>query len=475
MPPHIDARPPIAANIDTQRELFLAIDANDHDRAMDIARRHQEILEAHFSLDSSDADTPLSFALKNKRYQIALGFLLNFSMAKLNPWHVDDGKNAIDRLLALKKTDDSDLYDWLRDFISSAPSDEINYLLADEHTRHALLAHRKIASLLKNRDDIKTDESPKVKNGVVPIGINNSGNSCYANSVMQLLMRMSDRYWAEAKATYINSRKNSFVDAILDFRSTWLSANRSEASLSEKLRTIINVGIDTGVYDTFGNGSSGKNKYYRQEDAQEFLTKMTDFLSKTQYKSFSEINVIEYDVKGKPRKKLSAPESVASGIGPSLHGVKNRITLQDLLSDYFEREHLTGDNQYVASELSPPNNRVDAYRTARLYGDSDYLLVHFKRFQYDLSKINTPVDLGDGIVDLANFMEPVSKQKRLFKIVAISMHSGSAQGGHYTARVLYGDQWYEANDSSVTKTNWDAFKEIAERQSYILLLQDITN
>lgn len=114
----------------------------------------------------------------------------------------------------------------------------------------------------------------------------------------------------------------------------------------------------------------------------------------------------------------------------------------------------------------------------------DILTLQLKRFnviQGELSKINNPVDLGNGIVDLSSILDTKTAQK--YEVVSQVIHNGDMGGGHYTANVKIKakdangnevDKFYKVDDNTSNPSKEISQQEfLSEQQSYILVLKKI--
>lgn len=111
---------------------------------------------------------------------------------------------------------------------------------------------------------------------------------------------------------------------------------------------------------------------------------------------------------------------------------------------------------------------------------SDVLIIHLKRFEgqsYYMKKIDTPVDYPDTL-DSSFFQNSMNLSSSgnqngssvKYNLIGVVFHHGTLLGGHYTAAALdpATKEWYEYNDSSVTKIQ----KEDAHSsKAYILFYQ----
>lgn len=306
---------------------------------------------------------------------------------------------------------------------------------------------------------------------VTPIGILNSGNSCYANSVMQLLMLMDDQFWSTGRTQFLPtdaglplSKEQRFLTRVFAFRDTWVSGRATPQTNKSKLRHIIDSGIRNGIYiwpERFG-----------QEDATEFFQGIAQFLGDTTYNTFTLQSTIQFFHEGQLRQETTF-EIIPSGIElaiPRLSESSKAMAFSDLFAAYFAGDDLTGDNQYAFD-----GNKYDAVKFLRLAGNADYLFVSLKRFYIDQKntrrKIITKVDFGDGEISLGDAIVNGEPLGDTFVVAGISMHSGTAHGGHYTARVNYGNTWYTVDDGAVKATSWQEVKDSAQTQAYLLLLK----
>ena len=92
------------------------------------------------------------------------------------------------------------------------------------------------------------------------------------------------------------------------------------------------------------------------------------------------------------------------------------------------------------------------------------LIVVLKRFRNDGNKINKLINFPENNLDLRKYCVGYKKQTNIYDLFAISNHTGSLNGGHYYAYCKMEDnQWYNFNDTSVTK-----IKDIETKNAYCL-------
>lgn len=88
-----------------------------------------------------------------------------------------------------------------------------------------------------------------------------------------------------------------------------------------------------------------------------------------------------------------------------------------------------------------------------------YLIIHLKRFEHTngvSKKIET-------YIDYPNFLRINSSY---YKLKAVACHQGSLNSGHYTALTEYDGDWWECNDSNVSKAT-----DVFTHKAYMLFYQ----
>jgi hypothetical protein len=136
--------------------------------------------------------------------------------------------------------------------------------------------------------------------------------------------------------------------------------------------------------------------------------------------------------------------------------IRSVSTLQATFPSFLQAELL---NQ-IQTDL---RGKIDARRTTRIRKLPKVLVLHLKRFEYNLrmharqkicSLLEFPAEL-----DVTSLLEnPRPSKYRLWGIV---LHSGTADGGHYQSLIKTGPKWFRFDDSCVTKFPIDKLKSEA--------------
>ncbi|KAK0711421.1 hypothetical protein B0H67DRAFT_602227 [Lasiosphaeris hirsuta] len=133
---------------------------------------------------------------------------------------------------------------------------------------------------------------------------------------------------------------------------------------------------------------------------------------------------------------------------------KNGITLDDCL-DEFEKEEILSEQDTWYCPRCKEHRR--ASKKFDLWKTPDILVVHLKRFSssgWRRDKLDILVDFPVEGLDLTTrVINKEDGKQEVYDLIAVDNHWGGLGGGHYTAfaRNFVDDEWYEYNDTSVSK------------------------
>jgi ubiquitin C-terminal hydrolase len=136
------------------------------------------------------------------------------------------------------------------------------------------------------------------------------------------------------------------------------------------------------------------------------------------------------------------------------------LALTDCMKLFVEEEYLSGADAFFCRRCG---QHEPCYKRTVFFRAPKVLVVHLKRFNFSFvrrSKITTSISFPLHGLDIRPFMDPSSPFAsepgiNAYRCVAVSNHSGSLGGGHYTAHALNCDDnsWYLFNDSRVSKAS----------------------
>ncbi|KAF2852699.1 ubiquitin C-terminal hydrolase-like protein [Plenodomus tracheiphilus IPT5] len=305
---------------------------------------------------------------------------------------------------------------------------------------------------------VAVDRSMEVRSSTGYVGLYNPRNICYMNSLMtQLYMNLSFRDFIlglevqEARG----SQKLLFETQRLFTQmqnSVCKSADPREfaACVKSLELTPIDVNVQMDVDEFF-------NLLFDQWETQ--LVRAED---KRKFRSFYGGQTLN-QIKSKECDHVSERTEPFFTVQCDVQGKAN---LQESLGAFIKGDVMEGDNKYKCESCG--GRLVDAVKRTCLKEIPDNLILHLKRFDFDLNdwsrrkiydyfEFPQSFDISDYHVDhLSDPSEP--REHDIFDLVGILVHSGTCESGHYysyirerpSSRGSSTPTWVEFDDSNVT-------------------------
>jgi len=325
-------------------------------------------------------------------------------------------------------------------------------------------------------------------------GIDNLGNTCYVNSIIQCLSHtdwLREYILLETYKETVNADKVQFIlinELNKLLRGLWYeNAVVTPKSFLHYLQ-ILSVKCGSGQF--VGNS---------QQDSNELLVFLLDLLHESvsrpnehlitddneagrtwfnMYKSsYSPIienfySQIENKVTCNTCNTISINYDSISilNIPISPPNERRETSIYYCFNQFNTIEDLLQDNQYKCSKC---DCLTDAKREETLYRTGNILIISLKRFtkvgemitQKNTQFVNCPIDNLD--------LSAITKHKtcpRKYSLYAVSNHSGSLNGGHYYSHIKKGASWYLCNDMYIQTLNKD---DVISDKAYILFYKAI--
>jgi ubiquitin carboxyl-terminal hydrolase 4/11/15 len=138
-----------------------------------------------------------------------------------------------------------------------------------------------------------------------------------------------------------------------------------------------------------------------------------------------------------------------------------KLKLEDLLSNFNEKEKLSKDNQWYCPKCKQFQL---ADKKMEIYSANEIVIIHLKRFRNN-RKIENLVEFPLEGLNLKEYLP--TKEDCIYDLFAVANHVGGLHGGHYFAycKNHLDNEWYEFNDSNVDKIDQ---KKVVSDNAYVL-------
>ncbi|CAJ1989996.1 ubiquitin carboxyl-inal hydrolase [Leishmania donovani] len=361
----------------------------------------------------------------------------------------------------------------------------VNPVTGDSHALPASASHRSYTTCILNPSNASLSVRRR--------GIVNLGNTCYMNSVLQVLNStpLGQYFLTDAYVSHLLNTKGKLTRLINSFSFVIRELNRSDCKFSVSASPFKSALGD--YYEGFQNSS--------QQDANEFLRVVLDGIhgalnvNDSNRIEFPEIDnskgtddelarrywgqyyqknssvIVDYCA-FQERSAIVCPScchqsrsfNVSLSIEIPIPRTSSKVSLDDCFAAYCREEILDDSSMYMCPNC---HQKVNARKQLLFYSAPPVLFITLKRFRCygdftTASKVNSSVFFSKTL-NIASYMcSSFSKTK--YHLVGIINHQGNMYGGHYTADAVGADGvWCHFSDEQVTKA------EVADNNlAYIL-------
>jgi len=346
------------------------------------------------------------------------------------------------------------------------------------------------------RSDEKIKQKQYENGGLV--GLNNIGNTCFMNSILQCLSNTQKLKDFCLKADYeINPKSKMSGRLINSFSDLMKELWTSESSVTPR-----NLKHQVQKFSTQFSG-------YNQHDSQEFLRFLLEGLHEDinqvrrknskplqdldhlngcdkaietwrWYKTKEDSRIFDLFV-GLLESALKCSECGYTSLTydpfwdlslPLAKSSYGDTSLEDCLQIFTKKEILDGDEQPKCEKCKCRRRMT---KKLSIHKFPRYLVLHLKRFsdsQMFRKKLSTHVNFPTRNLDLSDFASTCSNENvtPTYELYAVSNHVGSTHSGHYTANCqnYQNKQWYNYNDSSCRQISESS---VCTKEAYVLFYQ----
>ncbi|KPI91920.1 Ubiquitin carboxyl-terminal hydrolase 46 [Papilio xuthus] len=328
-------------------------------------------------------------------------------------------------------------------------------------------------------------------------GLTNYGSTCYINSVIQALL-VTNKFstytvlkmyqyqcWCGLAELFGNMMYNICpVANPLRFYSTLRSLNFNvyrEHDASEfllyLLKTLmffepnweVRAAIDNAQYSVRNENTEAEN-YYPSADSSQSKRQKTATCKKMLIDNLFGA-VITTNVTCQMCQTVSSINETVYMLHLSFSdaNIKEVVTVENLLKEYFSAETLSGVNSYACNTCY---SLREAEKISIVAKTPKYLILTLKNFRYiparNISEKKMHKIKCDDIVTLVS--KNNQKYRSTYILYAMIVHSGKyLNTGHYIAFTKCNDQWYKINDKKVSAINHDEINKLEKDETpYIL-------
>ncbi|OMO50719.1 Peptidase C19, ubiquitin carboxyl-terminal hydrolase 2, partial [Corchorus capsularis] len=305
---------------------------------------------------------------------------------------------------------------------------------------------------------------------LLPCGLVNCGNSCYANAVLQCLAFTPPltAYFLQGLHSKACAKKDWCFTC--EFESLILKAKDGKSPLSP-------IGILSQLQNIGSQLANGK-----EEDAHEFLRYAIDAMQSVCLKeagvdssgcSEEETTLIGLTFGGYLRSKIKCTKCQGKSerhermmdLTVEIEG--DIGTLEEALRRFTATEILDGENKYQCC-------RCKSYEKAKkkltILEAPNVLTIALKRFQSGkFGKLNKAIRFPE-ILNLAPYMSGTSDKSPIYRLYGVVVHldiMNAAFSGHYVCYVKnFHNKWFKIDDSTVTPTE---VERVLTKGAYMLL------
>lgn len=323
-----------------------------------------------------------------------------------------------------------------------------------------------------------------------PIGIENCGNSCYFNALVQVLQAMPQLN--NFLGRYIHCYKPDSLTAQYNELNYLINIIQLDETLKNDSTTFIakENGSLRDFFYYIGKTLSGRIQ--QAEDTQQLLQLLLDdiydvgLLTDADYsQERKEIKNIIFNTIGcklkntlmllddsKERELSKIEKNFMISTEIPIFQQKAPLELKDCLDTFFAPEIIAKES---TERIMWPKTGTyeDIVKHTVLENTPQLLTIHLKRFNWDLleqkaEKIQDPILIPINNFDIKSYLDTNldAHVSTIYDLKAVVVHTGNGDGGHYLSYIKNDSKWYRCDDSLITEISSEEIQKL-ETHGYL--------
>ncbi|MBA2728950.1 MAG: ubiquitin carboxyl-terminal hydrolase [Parachlamydiaceae bacterium] len=327
------------------------------------------------------------------------------------------------------------------------------------------------SSLKTNEVSTNVLSAPAAVDPSAPVGLPNPGNSCYLNSVAQMILSMDE------------ADKNALIRTIgnKELREAFIAVaaySKKNDATKEGLEPLM-IALRDSIFK-MGLSFFPEKDRLAQHDAQELLSVILDglFVNFENSTKANGWNSAQFKLKVNTSKStmisLNIPQETI--LQKWIPGAK-KLSIGERLDTFCNEQSNSADGARNFDKVDGSVASISNFSTQNRISTTPpkYLFLHLVRQDFSTgvaTKVTSHVHLPNEI-DLSSFatkeIQEQCKGKLMYEPSAVVFHYGDEpKSGHYTANVKKNGKWYDCNDSAVKPVD---FNSIDNQNSYVVMLR----